>query len=564
MTDGLDSNEVADADALWKPGAADDVVPAPPLDETERESPIVGRDQTGSPWSSGSDAVFADMPQPVFESGGSSPPPPTASNAARAVHDDEAIALASPPSGRRRWVAAVLVAVLAVAGAVVVRSVLADDLSADVGGNGADIDGVSDAVVTSGELIAPLVTEPFVGADRRRLPSQLQQQWSIDVEGVAATGRTRLTVIEDRSVVGVFDDGDVEDGQGASVVALLEGEDGAERWRTPFDSDARSFEVLGSFGDVIVLERLDTDNRAVLGLSVETGEALWVRNTNDPGIHVALDGTQLVARVSFTVNARLTFIDPTSGDEVGRVPGRLFATDFLGTWYVRNANAVSKLDLRDGWNPPEPFETLWVDDDETATVVGGRLLAIDDGTLEVRGDDGEPTSAATIGAAGTGGFAGLDTGANFSQLSPMVADSFVVVGSRSVFGAELDENGDADVRWRATGTPIESKPTDDGLSLLVATEGGGAQRVINASTGREIAVVEMVPGSSDTLELVGNGIVIKQSARVGFERVGLDLDGNRLWSLVGDGPLAIGEGVVVTYGPSDSGVAVTAYGDPPA
>ena len=55
---------------------------------------------------------------------------------------------------------------------------------------------------------------------------------------------------------------------------------------------------------------------------------------------------------------------------------------------------------------------------------------------------------------------------------------------------------------------------------------------------------------------------MKRSAQVGFELVGLDLDGNRLWSLVGDGALAIGSGVVVTFGQSDAGVAVTAYGDP--
>ncbi len=454
----------------------------------------------------------------------------------------------------------VLTAVAVLVAAVVVgRGFLTADPNGDIGDEvGAPI---GEFVVTAEELPASLVTEPFAGADRRRLPSRLDQQWRVDMAGVSATGRTRLTVLDDGGVIGVFADNAVDDGQTAAVVALLDGSDGSERWRTPFDSQARAFDVLGSFGDVVVLERLDTDNRAVLGLSITTGEVLWVRNTNDPGVHVVLEGTQLVARVSFTVNARLTFIDPASGDEVGRVPGRLFATDFLGIWYVRNASAVSQLDLRNGWNAPTPFETLWVDDDEPASVVGGSLIVIDDGSLEVRGADGSPTSVATVGVAGSGGFAGLDTGANFTQLSPMAANSFIVVGSRSVFGAELDENGDADVRWRASGVPIDSRPTDRGLSLVVATEGGASQSVIDASTGREIAVVEMVPGSIGTLQLVGNGVVVKQSARIGFERVGLDLDGNRLWSLVGDGPLAIGAGVIVTYGPSDAGVAITAYGD---
>ena len=505
-----------------------------------------------SPWSVGSDAVFAPTAPPVFDA------------AEAPTHRREVDAVSTPPRQvvRTRTVAVLMGVSILLALMAVGRFFLAGDLTGDVGPSASlDIDDVGDVGVTSGNLVAPLVTEPFAGADRRRLPGQLDQRWRFDLAGVSATGRTRLSVLDDGAVTGVFDDDSIDDGQPASVVVLLDGEDGSERWRTPFDSHSRAFKVLGHFGDVIVLERLDTDHRAVLGLSVDTGAVLWVRDTKDPGVHVVLEGTELVARVSFTVNARLTFIDPASGDEVGRVPGRLFATDFLGTWYVRSGAVASELDLRDGWNPPTPFETLWVDDDEPASVVGGRLLVIDNGILEVRGDGGYPTGVATIGAAGSGGFAGLDTGANFSQLSPMVDNSFIVVGSRSVFGAELDDNGDADVRWRASGVPIESRPTDRGLSLVVATEGGASQSVIDASTGSEIALVEMVPGSIDTLQLVGNGVVVKQAARIGFERVGLDLDGNRLWSLVGEGPLAIGPGVVVTYGPSDSGVAVTSYGD---
>ncbi|MGB3733641.1 MAG: hypothetical protein WA964_01695 [Ilumatobacter sp.] len=573
MTDEPESNELPDADALWKPGSAQAVAPSVSDVDDEPDAPLADRDQAGSPWRSGSDAVFAETSTPAFAVVDALTPAPPAGHsiagqpgARRVVRDGEVIALASPGSGRRRWIAVGLVVVLAVAAAAVGRSVLNDDSSVDGdladGSTGTDVDGVGEVVVTDGEIVAPLVTEPFAGADRRRLPAQLEQQWRVDIEGVAATGRTRLSVLDDGSVVGVFDDGDVDDGEAASVVALLDGADGSEQWRTPFDSEARAFELLGSFGDVIVFERLDTENRAVVGLSADSGDVLWVRDTNDPGVHVAVEGTQLIARVSFTVNARLTFLDPSSGDEVGRVPGRLFATDYLGTWYVRNGSAVSKLDLRDGWNPPTPFDTLWVKDNEPATVVGERLIVVDDGILEIRGSDGEPTSVATIGA-GSGGFAGLDTGVNFTQLAPMVGNSFVLSGPRSVFGADLDENGDADVRWRATGTPIEYRPTDRGLSLVLATDGGASQWVIDASTGREIVVVETAR-SIDALQVVGNGVVVKQSARVGSERVGLDLDGNRLWSLVGDGPLAIGPGVVVTFGPSDSGVAVTAYGDPAA
>lgn len=590
MTDGVDSTgsddagsaDAADTDALWKPGSPDSAV-ASTVGRVEDESAVrtdgesavptddnvVDVGPSGSPWSSDSDAVFAATSATVFDEPGAlttevgGRAAASASSTPRVAVDGEVISLPPRRIGRSRWIAVALVAALAVAAALVVRSVLTDELTA-TGVTELSVTGAVDAAGVSG-AVAPLVTEPFPGADPRRLPAQLDQQWRVDVAGVAATSRTRLSVFGDDVVIGVFDadsiDAAADDGQAASIVIALDAEDGSERWRTPFDSQARAFEVLGKFGDVIVLERLDTENRAVLGISARTGEVAWERQTNDPGVHIALEGTGLVARVSFTVNARLTFIDPASGEEVGRVPGRLFATDYLGTWYVRNASAVSKLDLRDGWNPPTPYATLWVGDNQPATVVGDRVVAIDNGTLEVLGEDGAPDSVATLGI-GSGGVAGLDTDWSFMQLSPMVEDAFILVGGRSVFGAQFDENGDADVRWRASGTPIGLLPTDRGLSIILATDGGGSQHVIDASTGSEVTAVEMVQGSIQTLQLVGNGVVVKQSALVGFERVGLDLDGNRLWSLVGDGPLAIGAGVVVTYGPSDAGVAITAYGDP--
>jgi hypothetical protein len=61
--------------------------------------------------------------------------------------------------------------------------------------------------------------------------------------------------------------------------------------------------------------------------------------------------------------------------------------------------------------------------------------------------------------------------------------------------------------------------------------------------------------------MVGNGVLMKRSATIGFERVALDLDGNRMWSLLGDGPIAIGDEAIVAFGSSDNGVRITAYGD---
>ncbi len=508
--------------------------------------------ETPSPWSAESDAEFESPTQVTgFVSSADRP-------ASSEVLDDGA-GRRSPWRGAR-WVVAALAVFAAMA--LVWWWAGSERREPD-----ADAHADLESAVGATEHVDPLVTEPFAGADRRRLPSRLDQLWRSSLVDVSAVGSPTVTVLDEGSVIAVFNQG--ADGRSddrsvvseSAAVTMLDGEAGVPRWTTIIDSRARALDVLGAFGEIVVLERLDTENRALLGLSLSTGEVRWERATMDPGVHVVPHGAGVVARVSFTVSARITFIDPATGDEVGRVPGRFFATDYLGTWYVRNASAVTRIDLRDGWDDPVPLDTLWVDDDAPATVVDGRLVALDDGRLETRGPGGAPAPMATVGAAGTGGFAGLDSGANFVALAPLVDGAFVVVGARSVFGATIDADGDAEVRWRSSGTPIETHPTDRGLSLVVASEGGASMRVVDGSTGREITVVEVATGAAGSLELVGDGVIVQRTAVVGVERVGLDLDGNRLWSLVGDGPLAVGPGVVVTYGASDDGVAITAYGD---
>lgn len=469
----------------------------------------------------------------------------------------ERVATARSPIGPDRVAVVLSVAFTLAVTALIVRSFVDDDLTADVSSAPPE-----PATVLAEELaevgVVPLVAEPFAGADARRLPRRLDELWRTDLTGVSANSRTRLSVLADGAVVGLFDavdDDGLDDGGDSSVLVLLDGIDGAQRWSRLFDGATRAFDVLGDVGDVIVVERRDGERRAVMGISVETGGMSWLRETNGLVASTILEGTELVLQTS--TDRELVFIDPRTGLEVDRMTGSLVATDHLGTWYLSDGATVSALDLGDGWTAPVPLETLWVDDGEPVSVVDGRVVVIEDGILQIRGDGGYPVRELTVGSGG------LDSDANFTQLIPMVGDSFVIVGSQATFGAAFDETGDVDIRWRAEGTVIDSRPTDRGLSLILATDGGGSQRVVDASTGREIAMVEMLPGSIETLALVGNGIVVKKSALVGVERVGLDLDGNRLWSLAGEGPVAVGPSVVATFRPSDAGVAVTALGESP-
>lgn len=519
---GPGSGEPVDSDAMWKPGFV------------------------------GSSATKSSIAAP----------------SSRRIVDDEIATFARRRRRRdRRFVAfATVVALTAVAVAATVR---ATRLGAPDGEFVAGSDGSIAAASARGdapdrpdaiEPVEPLVAEPFAGADRRRLPAELGRLWTTDLDDVSAPRRMRLEVLDDGTVVGVFGDLSVDVGTPSSTVVALDGDDGAERWRVSLDGPASALTVLVGSGDAVVLEREDDGVRSLIALSAETGEARWVRRPQDPGVHTVLDGTRLIARESFTLDPPLSFIDAASGEEVGRLAGRLFATDSVGTWYVRDGTGVVRLELADGWSTPEPLAELWVGDDVPVGVVDERLVAVVDGRLEMLDDDGAPEQAVVVGKIAVS--AGLDDDANFSQLLPIGEDALVLVAAQSAFGAELVDDGGVAIRWQAIGTPIASRPTDRGRALVMATEGGGAQRVVDASTGREIAVVELVPGAIETLQLVANGVVVKQSATIGSERVGVDLDGNRLWSLVGEGPLAVGDGVVVTHTVREVGVTVTAYGDP--
>ncbi|MFK7917946.1 MAG: PQQ-binding-like beta-propeller repeat protein [Ilumatobacter sp.] len=555
-----------DSDAIWQPGS-DPSMPTTDV-STRFEDPNVGLDASDSttdvptrfedpnstldsPWSPDSDVTFAPVAPAVFdvrldEAGGGGAPSTAGEKTRRRT---------------RRLIALAGVAGLVLGSIAVVRLVGADELTGDAIVSSVD---VPEAV----DVPERLVSEPFSGADRRRLPDALNIQWSSSVSGVAPSSRTQLTVAPDGTVIGVFENAVVGNDTATSSIVALDGATGTQRWRTAFDSQARAFTVLGVFSGVVALERLDTTNRSVIGLDASTGEIRWERETNDPGVHVVLEGAEIIARVSFTVNARLTFIDPGTGDEVGRVPGRLFATDFEGTWYVRNASTVVTLDLRNGWSDPEPSHRLDVGNLDAATVVDDQLLELDGAVVQISGpvlrSDSVGTAPENIAAERSEVEIVPPTRftepSSVQRFSPMVGEAFLLSGDNAVFGAVLGD-GEIELRWKADGAVIDTVRSDRGLTLLLGSDGGGTQQVVDASTGRLIVELSMVPGAIETLQMVGNGVVVKQAATVGFERVGLDLDGNRLWSLVGEGPLAIGPGVVVTYGPSDDGLTVTAYGD---
>ena len=330
---------------------------------------------------------------------------------------------------------------------------------------------------------------------------------------------------------------------------------GVPRCQRTFGLEANDVRIIGVLDEVAVVEGFGLDDRSLIGLDIGTGSVRWARPTEGPGDYVVLAGTPLIGRLSFTGSPRITVIERRSGADVGDIPGRFLATDHLGPWYVRSGDSVSELDLRDGWNPPTVFAQPTNQASEAVTVVDGRLVEIREGAIASRPDDA-PFEPLTLTLRSS---AGIEPPSSFQRLSAFAGSSFLIAGDGAVFGANLD--GDTiDIRWRSAGTVVDTVASDRGLTLVIARDGGAEQRVVDGSTGRTVTRVPLLPAAIETLQVVGNGVVVKQPAAIGSERVGLALGGNRMWSLVGEGPLAIGDGIVVVADAASGGVTLSAYG----
>ena len=618
----------ADPDGLWRPesGALPPprIAPSAPPDPTSAvptptpdSSPISAADPTSdsiadprsdptgdeiaddSPWSLGSGARF-ESPRPAAPEGIPVAGTPARVDASSAVRSRTGVAAhpagattaqhllpsRTPLHRRRPLVVLTVIAILAIVIVAIVVVRVATSPAAPTG----TVRIAPDASGVRATAVEPLVTELFAGADPRRLPTEVVERWTSTIGGVEVSGRTRVVVGPDDAVYGVFaattdDAAAVADGTAATVVVALDPESGVERWRVPLDVAARLATILGVFDSTVVVRASDP-NGGLAGLDASTGEVRWSSAIEDTSTDVALDGTELLARVSFGDDDEIVIVDPRTGVEFGRVPGELFATDSLGTWYVLDGDRVSRLDLRDGWSPPVVVATLAADgtsrSSSAATIVDGRLVQADGRALSVgpslEGPSSDPvvTSGSILESAPSStdpsfpaptsadliplNDGGAEPPSTIQLLAPMVGPSFVLVGDGRVFGARLGDAG-VDLRWKADGAIVDSVPTDRGRSLLLASDGGATQWVVDASTGRTIIGIGMVTGAIDTLQLVGNGVIVKRSAAFGFERAGIDLDGDVMWSLVGEGPLAVGNGVVAEVRRDEAGAVVTAWGD---
>ena len=521
-----------------------------------------------SPWRPGAGARFEHPPIRPFDER------PTDADAGGppAAGGDGATSDTSPGSvggpSRRRGLAAVLVLPLAIVGIAVVARGDADvpsgdievaaDMSIDELGAGpvAARDLGGDVLLGAGDV--PLLTA--ADCPVQRLPSAIDLLW--DVELPDARRMITPVAVGEQSVVAVVGLDDPDDPSAVSVVALNTA-DGQERWRVPLASVTDGHEIVGIIdGSVIVRSARGPDgaSQRLYAFDEVSGSPLWDRGFRGEWSAAVNATTGLVyarvrrAAVSSIGESEVEVVEPRSGDRVHVAPGAFVGLDPDGRLITRLGDKVlaTSVKARDMLGLVDPSDSPF-------TVVGSQVLVADRAADEVRvfSGDGDARSFALVGSTG------IDAPGDIVSLDPHGGSSLIVNGGGSVHGAQVGDDT-VEIRWRVRGVALESALTDRGRSLLIATEGGAQQRVIDSSTGRTIVGVELWPGSLDALALVANGVVVQDSVDGEPFRVAVDLDGRELWTLAGSGALAVGSGVIVDVDDSNTVVRLSAWGDPEA
>lgn len=432
---------------------------------------------------------------------------------------------------------------------------------------------------TDGEPLRLLdrTATPLRDVTSRRLPVEVVPRWTTELAPLVADGGSNATswvkAIDRRYVVvGV---GDLRTLTGPAAIQVLDATTGERLWVHQVESRIDQVEFIAAVGEALVL----TIGSEVLALDLRDGSALWSTRLEkgEGGLQQIehLKGTDLLALSGPDSELKTELIDPSTGAVVGELIGTVLGADAQGRWSVLRGDKLLAFDLgrqRDDEStgsastPKIESRLLGVVDSErgrVAAVVGGSLVTTVNGMLAVG-----PLEVDGQRVVGPGGYTPvkIDLGTpdwllTVGGIIPLGGSAFAAVGSASVIGAEVVD-GSIRFAWQRRGVVTASFDTERGVVLVMGTDGGSAQTLIDASTGDAIAPLTMAPGLFDSLDVVANGIVTRRASPSGARIAGLDLDGNELWSLDGSTPVSVGDGIVVRSTPQpDGSFEVTAFGE---
>jgi len=509
-----------------------------------------------------------DDPDAIFKPGYAGPPPtpssvtsPTAGADEQSPEPADREGATRPRRSRRRWFGVATALGLVLVGAIVVL---------DRRDSGNDPDPDPDAAADTPEITSP---DPsvFGGPAARRLPLDAATLWSIDIAAdgdhwIDVVGRDLVIAVVEPTATPIDSDGAAPP---ATTVGALDALSGQQRWTRRVDALPRDVQLVGAVDDVLVLEQRDPSGPTLTGVDIATGETRWSTDPVADTGHVALVGTQFVARLPPPPDRLVALIDASSGQEVATIasdptaggrPGGWF-TDRRGTWFVAADGEITAYDLSSGVG--EPTAVASVDEVSVPPIaVGERIATVDDaGTITLAGAD-EPTSVAVS----------ADVPGAIRTLTPVSDSDFVVTAPGSVAGISV-EGDTADVSWsRRAGVLADHHPVDDGTLLQLATRGGGALELVDGRTGETLEQLTMAPGVLQSLVVAGDGVVVLRSALLGTRLVGIDLDGTERWSILGSTPVVVGDRIAVRATTNRAAVdentdssspqlRITAYGD---
>jgi len=420
-----------------------------------------------------------------------------------------------------------------------VPPVSVDETVAAVGEQRAARDELPDVAAISGV--------PFAGADPKRLPGVLDQIWSASVD--ASEGDDVWVEVVDRRQALVAIGSGGASPTGSTRLEALDAESGVTEWSSNFEVPLRSVTFVAANSDSIALIVGGT----LTGVHSATGEAVWEVERDQALVERDVEhlvGTDLLAVDSS--DGTSTLIDMTTGETVGRLGGQRIATDYVGGWYVRQGTDIVRYELGDGFQ--EPSRVVPGIDDPVAVMIGRDVLT--------SGPDGWKAAFASDGWARPEALANPDDVPTATAIVPMLGNTFVVAGTGSIVGAELDGRAMRSA-WTRDGAVTATYTTERGFLIHAATEGGAVQTIYDGRTGDVVATLTMTSGVFDRLVVAGNGILTKKVAPDGTRLAGLDLDGREMWSIRDVASASVGDRLIVTTTRLDDGsILLDAVGEP--
>lgn len=534
-----------DPDALWKPGADRDVGFVRP-----EPRPFVVPDATDERNPAANGAHRSDVGDPL-----------------ESTH----------PSGRR-WTAAVVVVAMVVGAGLVVA--LGDTPTGRVA------DPVPPAPIPApapivrdvgGDVInddVPLPAGAFASeCSDVRLPSSVEERWSISIDDVWDIAGSLVAGSGGVAALSV----DTPEPDATYTLRMFESVDGSERWRSPVDDIGIGRGPVAVVAGVVIVEGSAEASAAgsVAGSAAGTGD-----DDLDATVLTAFDARTGAVAWTQTIEAGMAYlIDRVSESVVVEYPGPgvgeigdVLVLDAAGGIVTGNVGRFVALD------PDRRLVTRAGDKflvtsgtDSTSTLLGVALepgapaAAVGAGVLV---DDGAPGTLRFLDYGPDGerverpvrlvGSPRIDPPSDIASLSALGESTVVVTGRGAVHGAVLDDD-ELSVRWRVDGLLVATAPSDRGSTLLVSSDGGALQRLVDASTGRKFFDAPTIGGAVDADDLFANGVVVPGGTGTAAFRNAYDLDGDFMWRLPRWGALAVGDRVVY-----DTRRAVGTAAEPPS